>query len=66
MGIKDNYRGPAGKVLPGLQLELTAALSRLKKLETVLENLQNKPRFSVQNFKKRDHKKKGLSPHIIN
>jgi len=50
MGMKDNYRGPAGKVLPGLQLELTESLSRLKKLETVLENLQNKPRFSVQNF----------------
>ncbi len=32
MGMKDNYRGPSGKVLPGLQLELTEALSRLKKL----------------------------------
>ncbi len=32
MGIKEGYRGPDGKVLPGLQLELTEALSRLKKL----------------------------------
>jgi len=32
MGLKDDYRGPAGKVLPGLQLELTEALSRLRKL----------------------------------
>ncbi len=32
MGMKDDYRGPAGKVLPGLQLELAEALNRLKKL----------------------------------
>jgi len=32
MGLKDDYRGPAGKILPGLQLELAEALSRLSKL----------------------------------
>ncbi len=32
MGIKDEYRGPTGKILPGLQLEITEALSRLKQL----------------------------------
>ncbi len=32
MGIKDDYKGPTGKILPGLKLELAEALSRLKQL----------------------------------
>ena len=32
MGIKEDYRGPTGHILPGLKLELPEALSRLEKL----------------------------------
>jgi len=32
MGIKEGYRGPSGKILPGLKLELTEVISRLKRL----------------------------------
>lgn len=32
MGIKDDYKAPAGNILPGLKLELSEALNRLERL----------------------------------
>ncbi len=32
MGIKERYRGPTGKILPGLSLDLEEALNRLNRL----------------------------------
>ena len=37
MGIKECYRGPSGKTLPGLELDLDEALKRLSKLFALKE-----------------------------